>query len=82
MMGEVPDDLRDTLKTAQSALAQAENTFISIRGVTEDTKTLSYEVNRSLKELSAAALSIRLLADYLERHPESLTRGKRDYKGD
>jgi paraquat-inducible protein B len=29
-----------------------------------------------LKELAGAARSIRVLADYLERHPEALLRGK------
>jgi paraquat-inducible protein B len=31
---------------------------------------------RTLTELKDAARSIRVLADYLERHPESLLRGK------
>jgi paraquat-inducible protein B len=31
---------------------------------------------RTLTELKDAAQSIRVLADYLERHPESLLRGK------
>ena len=29
-----------------------------------------------LQEVSRAARSIRILADYLERHPEALVRGK------
>jgi paraquat-inducible protein B len=29
-----------------------------------------------LKELASAARSIRVFADYLERHPEALIRGK------
>ena len=29
-----------------------------------------------LKELAGAARSIRVFADYLERHPEALLRGK------
>jgi paraquat-inducible protein B len=29
-----------------------------------------------LRELSDAARSLRVLADYLERHPEALLRGK------
>jgi paraquat-inducible protein B len=33
----------------------------------------------TLQELSRAAQSVRILADFLERHPESLIRGK---KGD
>ena len=34
-------------------------------------------LNSALKELSAAARSIRILADYLEQHPESLVHGKK-----
>ncbi|HNP59481.1 MAG TPA: MlaD family protein [Nitrospirales bacterium] len=33
-------------------------------------------INNTLKELSAAARSIRVLADYLEQHPEALVKGK------
>jgi paraquat-inducible protein B len=29
-----------------------------------------------LKELGSAARSLRIMADYLERHPEALIRGK------
>jgi paraquat-inducible protein B len=31
---------------------------------------------RTLDELAAAARSIRIMAEYLERHPEALLRGK------
>ena len=34
------------------------------------------DLARTLAELKDAARSIRVLADYLERHPESLLRGK------
>jgi paraquat-inducible protein B len=36
----------------------------------------SNDLMRTLTELKDAARSIRVLADYLERHPESLLRGK------
>jgi|WetSurSiteA1Bulk_404760.scaffolds.fasta_scaffold00453_4 paraquat-inducible protein B len=78
----IPVDVKETMQSARSALGQAEKTFLSIRNFTEDTRNLSYELNRSLQELSAAARSIRGLADYLERHPEALIRGKKNPKGD
>jgi paraquat-inducible protein B len=34
-------------------------------------------MNNALKELSSAARSIRILADYLEQHPEALVKGKK-----
>jgi paraquat-inducible protein B len=33
-------------------------------------------MGNTLQEVSRAARSVRVLADYLERHPESLIRGK------
>jgi paraquat-inducible protein B len=33
-------------------------------------------LNALLKELTGAARSIRVFADYLERHPDALIRGK------
>ena len=35
---------------------------------------------RHYGELSRAAQAMRVLADYLERHPEALLRGKKDQK--
>ena len=37
---------------------------------------LRYDLNALLKELTGAARSIRVFADYLERHPDALIRGK------
>jgi paraquat-inducible protein B len=37
---------------------------------------LRVKMNSALEEISGAARSLRLLMDYLERHPESLLRGK------
>jgi paraquat-inducible protein B len=42
------------------------------------TSTFSTELRRLLLELGQAARSLRLMADYLERHPESLVRGKEE----
>lgn len=35
------------------------------------------ELDSTLQEVTRAARSVRVLADYLERHPESLVRGKK-----
>jgi paraquat-inducible protein B len=39
---------------------------------------LSLDVHGALQEIAGAARSLRVLTDYLERHPESLLRGKRE----
>ena len=36
----------------------------------------SQELDSTLQEVSGAARSLRVLADYLQRHPEALLRGK------
>ncbi|KAA6186989.1 MCE family protein [Thiohalocapsa marina] len=41
---------------------------------------LSAEVLHTMRELSAAARSVRVMADYLERHPEALIQGKGDMR--
>ena len=37
---------------------------------------MSAELNNMLQQGSGAARALRVLADYLERHPEALIRGK------
>jgi paraquat-inducible protein B len=68
--------LHATLKAARLALEQSQK-MLATAGYTisEDSPTI-YELNNSLREISAMARSIRQLADYLQRHPESLLSGK------
>jgi paraquat-inducible protein B len=66
---------------ARDALAQAEKTFGAIESVTSEDSALIYQVTRTLEELSSAARSIRAWADYLERHPEAIIRGKTESEG-
>ena len=78
----VPAQLGETMKKADTALQQAEKTLATIQGTAQDTSNVEYELKRTLKELSDALRSIRVLADYLDRHPESLLRGKPDPGGE
>jgi paraquat-inducible protein B len=41
---------------------------------------LQQDLRQTLQELSRAAISLRVVTDYLERHPESIIRGKREDK--
>jgi paraquat-inducible protein B len=69
--------IEETFKTTRAALSQVNKTLSEIEGATGDGARLNRQVNQTLQELAAAARSVRLLADYLERHPEALIRGKR-----
>jgi paraquat-inducible protein B len=66
--GVVPE-LEQTLAAARLALA-------NISGVIGPEAPLSVELTRTMRDVSAAARSIRVFADYLDRHPEALIRGK------
>lgn len=61
---------------AVTAITQAKGTLVSLEDSVGEDSSLMYELNEAVKEFSGAARSIRLLADYLTRHPESLLKGK------
>lgn len=62
-------ELRTTLDQAHKALGNAERALATDSPVQQD-------LHDSLNEVSRAAQALRVLADYLSRHPESLIRGK------
>ncbi|MDH4193514.1 MAG: MlaD family protein [Nitrospirota bacterium] len=56
-----------------------DQTLVTVRKalqVADPNSPAAVNMNNALKELSAAARSIRVLADYLEQHPEALVKGK------
>ena len=69
--------IKKTVQLTDTALVQARQTLKTIEGVTGRDSPVVYELTNTLKELAAAASSIRNWASYLERHPEALIRGKR-----
>jgi len=60
---------------------KADKTLGGLEGMVGEESGVRHEFYGALKELSAAARSIRLLAEYLERHPEALVHGKGGYGG-
>lgn len=79
-MGSLASTADDVIKRAALTIEQAEHTLRSVEDSTGKDSALYYEANRTLEDLAAAARSIRLLADYLNQHPESLLRGKGESK--
>jgi len=73
MNDEVAPELKATIEQARKTLATAERTVAPDSPVQDDLRD-------SLQEVTRAAESLRQLVDYLERHPESLIRGKREKK--
>ena len=65
-----------TAPQISAVLSGVESTLDEARVMLAANSTTRTEINRLLLELGDAARSIRLLADYLEQHPESLIKGK------
>jgi paraquat-inducible protein B len=66
---EVMPEMRDTLTQAKKTFGQAQSTL-------QSDSPLQSDVHQALQELTRTLQSLNSLADYLERHPESLVRGK------
>ena len=65
-----------TLKQTDGALKAAEAALINVNGVVDQDSPTFYELRKSLREVSTAARSLRLLSNYIERNPRALIFGK------
>ncbi len=70
---DVAPEIAVAMKDVRKTLNAAERTL------SEDAP-LQQDLRQTLQELTRAAVSLRILTDYLERHPESVIRGKRGDK--
>jgi paraquat-inducible protein B len=68
--------LGGALTQAKKTLVTAEKTLNTADKAISPNSALQQEAQSLLRELGAAARSIRVLASYLERHPEALIKGK------
>lgn len=81
---QIGDELRKTIADLDQTVVSARGTLVSARGTLDNASSLTgpnsaqvQQLDSTLQEVSRAARSLRVLADYLERHPEALIRGKR-----
>lgn len=74
--------IEESLEEARVALKQGRKALAEAEDVLAEDSPLLYELENALKEVSDAARSIRLLADYLKRHPEALLKGKGKSRGE
>ena len=69
---EVGKGLKNLNETMEDIQKLVENLDSSVA----ENSDLPYHLTKALAEVSAAARSVRVLADYLEQHPDALLRGK------
>jgi paraquat-inducible protein B len=70
---DVAPEISIAIQDARKSLGAVERTLA------EDSP-LQQDLRQTLQELGRAAASLRVLTDYLERHPEAIIRGKREDK--
>jgi paraquat-inducible protein B len=75
-VGPLVASLRSTSDAAGLAMVQARSTLASAESLTGEQSQLRHDLNSLFEELSRAARSFRVLADYLEAHPDAMIRGK------
>jgi paraquat-inducible protein B len=73
---DIGDEAKNALVDLRGTLASATRTLDSADKTVAPNSVLSNNLNDTLGEVSRAARAIRVLANYLEQHPESLLRGK------
>jgi paraquat-inducible protein B len=71
---------REMIPEARSTLAAARAALVSANSTLQPDSALAQSTVDTMRELSRTAASFRALADYLERHPEALIRGKTEDK--
>jgi len=79
MNSQVPplsDSLQKTSVSADAAAKQARLTFGTVQTAIEPNSPVNYQVLQTLQDVSAAAHSIKELADYLQRNPSAIIRGR------
>lgn len=75
-VGPVSEKIQILLKSLTESTEELKIALQSVNGFIGDDSNTRHKLNRSLDEIGAAARSMESLSDYLERHPESLLRGK------
>lgn len=68
--------LPEITSSLQDAVAKASRTFGSLDAGYGSNSQFQRELGRALTQVGDTARSIRLLADFLDRHPEALVRGR------
>jgi paraquat-inducible protein B len=68
---------RDLTPEMRKAIEQARHTMSAAEAVLSTNSPAQGDLRDTLEQVNRAAESLRTLTDYLERHPESLIRGRR-----
>jgi paraquat-inducible protein B len=76
LVKNIDSRLGDVLDSAHATLEQTEKALVPIRNFASEDSSFRYNLSQTLQEVTEAARAVREFADYIERHPEALLRGK------
>lgn len=76
LVNHIQEQVSPLSASAKTAIHQSQDTLTAWEKVMSKDSAMGYKLYDALNELSTAARSIRVFAEYLERHPEALIRGK------
>ena len=79
MTAEVEPDIKLLIKSLHDTADSAQKTLDTVQALIGNSAPAGTDLPRLMRELTEAARAVRGLADYLDRHPEALIRGR---KGD
>ena len=77
-MGPLLVRAEDSLENLSTVLRDASGLLEALAGEVSADSDLNFQMRRTLEETQAAARSLRQLAEFLERNPEALLRGRRE----
>ncbi len=77
---QTSSDTRAALKQANETMKEAQTAIANVKTLVDPDSQTFYELTKSLREVSAAARSLKQLSSYLERNPRALIFGKPETK--
>jgi paraquat-inducible protein B len=79
---DVEPDIKALVKSLRDTADSAQGTLSAMQGMmgSNANNPANTDLPKLMRELEDAARSVRVLADYLDRHPESLLRGRKEDK--
>jgi len=69
---------KENLALLDEAILAFESAMLEIDGLVSEDSATTFELNKALRELSAAGRALQMLAKTLEEQPEAVIRGKRE----
>ena len=79
---DVAPDIKSLVKSLRDTADSAQGTLSAVQGMmgSNANNPTNTDLPKLMRELEDAARSVRVLADYLDRHPEALLRGRKEEK--